>query len=207
MNQNRPKIERYEELSKKVKALGWKLFTGEKEFINFRKKVLVECPKGHRIEILPYHLLTRGKSLKMFSKGSRGLGCPKCSGHQKTIDELKEFAISVGWKCLTHTYKTQRDPYLWLCPSGHEVEHTYHYFRKAQSCPECRKFVFSEIDFIKVAKMNKGKFLSRCKSYTAYSLVWFECNKGHEFRTNYDSAKRFWCPECSESQMKSLLKK
>ena len=195
MNRNLPKKERYKKLVKDLKRLRWSLITPFTEFKNQREKALLRCPNGHSVSMLPYHVLTRACGKGKY-KGN-GFGCPKCSGFHKTIDDLKEFAAEHGWKCLSKTYKTQRDLYTWQCPEGHKIKRTFHYFMKAQSCDKCQTNIYRLNDFISVSKNNKGRLISmNDKEYSAFSLLTFECSNGHRFRSNYTNALRHWCPEC-----------
>lgn len=206
MNQNRPRFERYEYLKCKVKDLGWKLLTPLDEFINFRTNIDVECPRGHRVKLLPYHLISRGHPKEMFSENNVGLGCPKCSGRLKKIEELKSFARDHGWECVSTDYKTQRDSYEWKCPGGHLVVHSYHYFRKAQTCPTCALTPLRGADFLKLARLYGGHLISEVRDYSPRSLVWFECKVGHKFRCSYSTAKKTWCPDCKERRFLSNTK-
>jgi hypothetical protein len=195
MNKNLPKKERYIKLGDDLKALNWDIITPFSEFKNQREKALLKCPNGHTVSMLPYHVLTRAKGKGRYC--GNGLGCPKCSGFHKTIDDLNEFAIKCNWKCLSKKYKTQRDLYIWECPNGHSVERTFHHFVKAQSCEQCQTNIYSLKDFVAISKMHKGNLISENdKKYSKSSLLTFECLNGHRFRTNYTNALKHWCPNC-----------
>ena len=196
MNQNLPKKERYKKLKADLKRLKWKLVTSFADFKNQREKALLECPKGHRVSMLPYHVLTRANKKEAKYVG-QGLGCPKCSGFHKTIEDLQAFAESYGWKCKSKVYKTQRDEYEWICPRGHVVKKTFHYFLKAQCCDKCQSNVYSLKDYQLVSKEKGGELVTHIeKEYSSASLLTFRCSNGHEFRSNYSGALKKWCPCC-----------
>lgn len=184
------------ELVEKVTALGWELITPLSEFKNQREKSTFRCPNGHIVSMLPYHVLHRAKEKDNSSRSLRGSGCPRCSGHHKTIDDLHEFAESKGWKCLSREYKTQRDEYIWQCPNGHEHRATFHYFMKAQCCHQCKDHPVSLHDLQNLACLKGGKCLSEQVSSTM-SLVWWECAHGDQWRTNFHHAQCEWCAECT----------
>lgn len=191
------KEERYEYFKKQVDALGWKLSSSPKSFFNQRKHVLIECPNGHTVRMLPYDFLKGAKPSEIVKIKPRGSGCPTCSGRNKSIEELKEFASKRGWKCLSDTYTRQKDFFLWECPNGHQKQITYHYFQKAQSCEKCNEAKLTIHDFMELANQNRGDVLSEPdKIYSMASLLTFKCSRGHIFRTNFSTAKKYWCPHC-----------
>ena len=113
--------------------------------------------------------------------------------------ECIQLAKTRNGKCLSTEYKNN-SKLLWECNKGHQWSESLKLILRGLKynrwCRQCRKIRFSIEDCHALAKSRGGKCLSEEYSYTS-KLLW-ECNKGHQWKTNFNSIKAggSWCFKC-----------
>ena len=114
----------YEEVKKYIENFGYKLLSNE--YINGKTKLLVQCDKGHKYEVLFYN----------FQQGRR---CPYCSKkHKYTYKEVKEYIEQFNYKLLSDEYINVNEPLLIQCDNNHEpYKANFHNFKHGKRCPIC----------------------------------------------------------------------
>jgi hypothetical protein len=91
-----------------------------------------QCAKGHSFR----------KYYKDLNSGEWCRICKLQSSRAEArlgIESLKETARKKGGKCLSQTYTTVGDKYLWQCSRGHRWQATAGHVRQGTWCPECYK--------------------------------------------------------------------
>jgi hypothetical protein len=158
--------------------------------INTKSKVLIRCKHGHIFK-------------KNYEKLRIGSWCPKCSKRGKvSIEELKNFAVLKGGKCLSNYLKNSKENLLWECKFEHQWSSTYYRILYNNSwCPKCAgNKKLSAYDMRQLAKFKKGKFLSHEYKGNKIKYLW-QCEFGHTWNaipTNISRGK--WCPSCSRNK-------
>lgn len=95
-----------------------------KSYKNNSSKLEFICKEGHYF-------------LKSYAK-LKHQWCPVCSKHKKkTIEDMKEFAKSKGWRCLSNKYLNNRTDLKWKCEDGHEWFAPFTRLQKGSVCPLC----------------------------------------------------------------------
>ncbi len=113
-----------EEVREDIERHGHRLLSTE--YKNNYTKLELECPKGHEFK------MTRND----FHQGCR---CPLCArNRKKTIEEVREYIESKGYKLLSTEYKNVGTKLELECPKGHEFKMCYDSFRYGQRCPKCK---------------------------------------------------------------------
>ena len=114
-----------------------------------------------------------------------------------TIEEMQHLAESKGGVCLSKVYKNSKSKLTWKCSKGHEWESRPNDIKNNHWCPECAPNKSSTIqDFHKLAKLNKGKCLTKRYNPKKGKDHW-ECNKGHKWWATPISVKNGgWCASC-----------
>ncbi len=160
------------------------------KYINSNSKLLWKCAKGHDFDA----------SLRYLRYHNRW--CSKCNGiKQYSIQDMNEFAISKGGKCLSSSYKNGRIKLLWKCSAKHQwYARPEHIISGNSWCPKCskkKKHSIEEVQFL--AKEKKGKCLSKKYKNALNKLKW-QCKKGHvwEASLNYIKNGNGWCPICND---------
>lgn len=168
-------------------AKGGECLSTIKEYDRSQAPVKLRCQAGHEWSCLPGSII----SVKSW--------CPKCyvPKLKRTIEEMRVIARKRGGECLSKEYVETAKPLLWRCEVGHEFKLSAKLvINKNSWCPECRYQKLSLSDAINLAREKGGLCLSRSVKSTS-SLIRWECSQGHEWRTNYFTAKEKWCEECS----------
>lgn len=120
-----------------------------------------------------------------------------------TIDEVKQFAIEKGGRCLSHTYEHNKSNLTWECG---ECNNTFNNTFKnvkylGNWCPYCSGKHNNNIDTIKqLAKDRGGECLSEVYIKNKTNLTWKcgKCNGVWEARLDRVKSGT-WCPRCCDS--------
>jgi hypothetical protein len=162
-----------------------------KKFLGAHNKLKWKCTKGHTWDAIP-------------SSVRRGSWCPYCLGKHQTIEEMKQFALSKGGKCLSETYINNRMKLKWRCSKGHEWEASPGHIRSGGWCPICAGNTILSIEEMKsIAVSRGGECLSKEYLNSRKKLKW-TCSKGHEWDAWPSKIKAGgWCPICKSK--KNLL--
>ena len=177
----------FEMVIEKANELGWKVLS--KSYRNNISKMRFICSKGHEF-------------LQDWSGMKRGRGCSQCSRNKKrTIADMREFANSKNWRCLSKKYFGNHHKLKWECEKGHRYElEPNSLFRGISDCPKCgkRNRIQHDIEEMqKIAASYGGKCLS--KEYMNSNIkLEFECRLGHKFNKRPGNIihQKVWCPEC-----------
>jgi hypothetical protein len=97
-----------------------------KSYAGVHKKLLWQCPKGHRWEAAPTHIIT-------------GHWCPYCVGRGKTIEDMQRLAKKRNGICLSKIYNGARKKLLWQCSKGHQWMAVPFSIKQGSWCPHCFK--------------------------------------------------------------------
>lgn len=152
-----------------------------------------------------------------------GNGCPYCSGRLAIAGEtdLATLApeIAAQWHPTKNGDTTPADVTVssnkkvwWMCEKGHEWESSVDQRKKA-GCPYCgnKRVLGGYNDLVTTHPelaaqwhpTRNGGLTARMVSYGSTKLVWWQCDKGHEWRaspngrTNKDEHALLNCPICS----------
>lgn len=127
----------------------------DNEYVNAATPINYICKNGH------YSHGTYGAL-------ARGVFCAKCYYERKkckyksNIEEMKEFAKNIGWKCLSETYHGVENKLEFKCDKGHIIEMTPRSLFVGNGCRKCNN-------------INKGKSLSAIKK--KYKFFYIEEEK------------------------------
>lgn len=140
-------LEEMPRLCLKVKEQGGRLISAE--YLGSRTPHEFECGQGHRFWNSPTNII-------------RGQWCPHCKGlAPKTIEELQQFAASLGWELHSQVYVNNRTNLTWECDRGHVFEARWANIQSRKSCPVCHKKKPYGIDEMKrIAREHEGECLS-----------------------------------------------
>jgi hypothetical protein len=136
------------------------------------------------------------KCLHVFKKKSSYLrgkdkvkNCPKCNPlKKKTIEEIKNKAISLGFECLSNDCKNSFDKLIWKCKNTHEWDATYNdIFNNKSGCPDCHRFkneakikhIFEKyfnVKFLKKSKIPTHETKIELDGYNSDLEIAFEYN-------------------------------
>ncbi len=144
----------------------------------------------------------------------KGGWCPVCVERKRgrkviyTIEKLKSIALNKGGKLLSDQYTDRNSYLLWECKYGHQWKARIIGIAFDRCwCPHCPRW--NKLSLQKVIEMTKAhgdKCLS--KEYkNCWSLMEFECSKGHLYSKSVNNIKRgLWCPVCGKvnAQIKNL---
>ncbi len=127
-----------------------------------------------KTEIMQFKCLKCLRQFPLLSSHLRGnkrtKNCPFCSPlRKKTIDEIKNDALKLGFKCLSNEYINISKKLLWKCKYEHKwIATPNDIFNNHSGCPECRywkneakiKFIFENYFGKLFHKKSKLKTLS-----------------------------------------------
>lgn len=94
------------------------------------KKHLWRCEFGHEWESTPTNIMIQGT------------GCPKCRGHNASIEDMEAISLKYGGKCLSSTYTKSYNELRWRCAEGHEFSKTPSAVKQGQWCSYCKQSIF-----------------------------------------------------------------
>lgn len=156
------------------------------EYYNANTKLKWRCVQGHEWEATP-------GSVKF------GSWCRKCSGSEKrTIQEMEDFAINKGWKCISNEYHGNKIALEWECDKGHRWKSIPNNILRGANCPRCSgKTILGIDDLHNLAKKRGGKLVSTEYKGTGIHHLW-ECEQGHQWLAKPNAIQQgSWCPECN----------
>ena len=167
-----------------------------KEYKNSKEKLEWKCAEEHTF-------------LSTYSSVQQGSWCLRCKiNPSKDMTYLRHVANEKGGKCLSNTYKTTSDIYLWECAKGHQWESSYDSVRYGTWCKKCRETTDKAVileRIHKIAQDKKGKCLS--ESYVNNkNKMNFECSKGHQWWAISSSIlSGRWCQTCFLEKRRNTL--
>ena len=180
----------FEEFCEIAKHKNAEVLSEKEEYINAHTPLRVRCGKCTKE-------FKADLSHWKFGEGKRG--CPYCVGKHKDMNSILDFCESVGWSCSNTEYRGINGRYQFTCPSGeHTYEKTFRTFKRAHNCGHCIEGL-TLADFENLASSKKLKILSdknRVK-FNVFSLVAWECSKGHRFKARFTTVSSSGCPNCT----------
>ena len=153
---------------------------------NANSRLEWECSEGHRWRATP-------GSVKY------GSWCKVCAGSRThTIEEMRKYAGSKGWKCLSDSYKNNKVLLEWQCENEHRWEATANNILRGSKCPRCSgKQILNIDDLHRLAAKRGGKCISSEYRGTSVKHEW-ECQQGHRWNAKPNSIQQGgWCPDCN----------
>ena len=125
----------------------------------------------------------------------RGTWCPVCV--RRSIDELRELAVTKGGKLLSQKYEGMQHPLEWQCLHGHQWLARPLNIANGTWCPHCsRNHPLTVVQMRELAAKRGGQCLSDNYTNARTKLRW-KCAQGHEWDAVPHSIKAgTWCPTC-----------
>lgn len=127
-----------------------------------------------------------------------------------TIDEMKELAISRGFRCLSNVYTRGDIKLQWQCKCGYLWWAQPYSIINGCGCPKCARVApVSVVQTKKEIEQRGGKLISKHKKMSACTRITIECKYGHPWtaiRSNVLTGDRTWCPICRERKKESLCR-
>lgn len=114
----------YSYIKEYIEKFNYKLLS--QEYNGVDKHILIQCDKEHP----PYKV--------KFGNFRSGKRCPHCSrNYAPTIDEVKDFFLSIGYTCLSDEYKNSKTKLDLICDMGHEIKMTLGDIKAGCRCSIC----------------------------------------------------------------------
>ena len=168
------------------------------------KKVWWLCEKGHE-----YEAVITGRT--------QGSGCPFCTGKRACSDNSLQTLnpeLSEEWHPIKNGSLTPNDvtkgthkKIWWICEKGHEWETSIHNRLKGTGCPYCsgrRARIDNSLQTLnpELSKewhpTKNGKLTPDDVTTFSNQKIWWQCKKGHEWKTTVEKRPRGQgCPFCS----------
>ena len=174
----------YKNVKEEIEKEGYKLLS--EEYVDAKTKLELECPEGHKYRV-------------RYSDFNQGQRCPICAGNQRyTIEEVREFMESKGYKLLSKEYNNNHTKLELMCPKGHKFWMTYGNFQQKQRCPQCHynnmKLTYEEVK--EYIEDKRYKLLSKEYKNSQIKLE-LECPEGHIFWMTWACFQQgSRCPQC-----------
>ena len=173
-----------------------------------RRKVWWQCKKGH-------------EWIASVSSRSRGTACPLCS---KRKPKTKKSPQNIN-QILSEEWHPQKNGNLllkdlspkshkkvwWICCKGHEWQTVLAYRANGSGCPYCAGRLASKDRNLKVLNpelaeqwhpVKNGKLAPEDILPGAHRKVWWQCNKGHEWKAFvFSRSKGTGCPDCRRQKI------
>lgn len=164
-----------------------------KKYIHSEVKLKWKCKKGHIWEACPHDII-------------RNHWCPYCSHSIKlTIDEMKNFAIKKGGKCLSNKYFDSFTKLIWQCDKGHIWKATPNNIRRGQWCPFCAGNVKLTIKEMQKFALKQGGWCLSSEYINNHTNLWWQCGEGHIWNARPQNIKnKEWCPYCCGNRKLSI---
>ena len=118
-----------------------------------------------------------------------------------TVEEVKNYVESRGYKLLSKEYKT-KEKILLRCPNGHDWEVKFHSFKSGVDCPYCsgRGIVFT-YEYVKEYVESKGYTLLSEEYINNSKKLDLICPKGHHIKMSFQSLRNeYGCKICSSKK-------
>lgn len=128
----------------------------------------------------------------------RLIGCVRCRGFSKTIEDCQVLARKKGGECLSTEYINNITKMKWKCSNNHVWEAIFMSIKKAW-CPYCAGNARHDLEFCqKLAKRCNGRCLSTEYKNHNTKMLW-ECEKKHRFyaTVNHIGNYNSWCNKCT----------
>lgn len=128
---------------------------------------------------------------------------------RKSIEDIKNIAISMGGRLLSNNYKNNKEKLMWECRFGHRWNAILTNIMDGKWCPTCSKNKKLSLNHCyELAEKFNGKCLSTIYINAQTKYKW-QCNKNHIWMATYNNIKtKFsWCPKCKISISEKLCKK
>ena len=161
-------------------------------YLGVFEKLNFKCQDGHYFSASP-------TSIK-----NKGTWCSVCSGKGRTIEDMRELALSRGGKCLSERYIDSSTALQWECDLGHKWPARANNVFFGTWCPTCSKINSGlkrrkhTIECMQELAAKKG---GKCISieYIGYKtrLEW-SCSEGHTWERTPEKAmtNKRWCKRC-----------
>lgn len=182
------------ELQNSAKKRGGKCLSTQ--FMGVTRKHLWECGKGHVWESTPVSVVKAGN------------WCAICSKKKKhTIEEMREYAVTRGWVCLSSKYESSHAKLLWRCNKGHVFSAPWTGVSQGHGCPVCDPTRQKTIEEMRnFAKHHGWECLSDKYSRKSDVLQW-KCHCGHVWKQTWDKIRyRKICPNCMKGTFGKVIK-
>src|ERR1017187_8588264 len=191
-----------EDMQAIAKAKGGKCLSDE--YKGIMHKLQWQCKEGHTWFAGPNNLIN-GNSW-----------CPVCrikigaDKLRRTIEQMKQFAIEKGGKCLSDIYVNNRSKLQWQCSKGHVWNARLGSISRGSWCPKCsannrgnsQRGNLQEEQGIAIKR--GGKCLSKEYINSNTKLEW-QCAKGHIWKAKPGNVNAgTWCPFCKDNAKQSM---
>lgn len=165
-----------EELNKKsYKLIG--------DYIDFKTKITIECPRGHKDEIYHYRFKNKGE-------------CAECKV-ERISREIRSEIESQGY-LLHNEYERVQTNLIMTCPNGHDRNCKIFSFRKYR-CGVCIDEAKRESAYLDIINMG-FKILE--KTTYAKDTLKVECPNGHIWNVNIYNIKTTECSDCNDKRIR-----
>ena len=106
------------------------------QYLNSKIKLRWKCAKGHEWEAVPKHII-KSKSWCPYCSGLKKWH-PQYSNEEARLEELRNYALSKGGKCLSTKYLGMGKKHKWQCAEGHIwYTRASHVIHSNSWCPIC----------------------------------------------------------------------
>lgn len=118
-------LKSFEYIKNYIESHGFTLYSNKDKYKRNTTKLRMLCPNGHEISIC-------------WSDFKRGIGCSVCSGtKKKTIEDVKQYAETFNYRCLSDKYLNCEEKLYFLCSSAHIYQASWSSFKSGHRCPKC----------------------------------------------------------------------
>jgi hypothetical protein len=161
------------------------------EYVNAHTPLLWECAEGHRWMMSPTEVI------------SKHSWCPICAHHIKhTIQEMKDFAESMGGKCLSDVYIDCDTKLEWECHQGHRWMAIPYNILIGKWCPYCGRQSSNSAKRLPSEKVKqciegKGYQWVAGEYVNNQSKLQLKCKNGHIWHVSLGNMRKRHCPQCS----------
>lgn len=165
------------------------------KYLGTNTKLEWKCSEGHVWKAIPHTV-------------KAGHWCPYCGGHFRagnTLEEIKEYAIEKGGKCLSDSYTGIRNKLSFVCKENHSFElGAEKILYNKKWCPYCAgtKILDPLGELQKIAESKGGKLLSTEYVSSLFKLE-FSCSSNHTFFMTPLAVRgktKSWCKMCASLQ-------
>jgi hypothetical protein len=186
-----------EKLEKICKERSGKLLSNE--HLRSTDKVKLMCANAHEWTARAAHII-HTKSW-----------CPRCSGLDFTIDDLKKLCAARDGKVISSAFAGTKVKHEFECHAGHRWNALPGNIKRGSWCPRCSKEKNSNLqktsDAIHEELIAKNNGTIVTKTVIGTKKIWtVACDGGHSWILNFKSLRKgHWCKSCSS--VKSLIKR
>jgi hypothetical protein len=169
-------------------------------YTNAQNKLTWQCKEGHTWKAVPNSV-------------QQGHWCPVCYNNHRsesqrlTIEEMQKIAESRDGKCLSNKYINSKTKLKWQCKEGHNWKAVPESIKEGKWCPYCVGKYKTINYFKKIAKLRRGKCLSKRYISSRTKMTW-QCEERHVWKAVPTSIQRGgWCPICSQDISERICRK